>query len=56
MSEINFDFETLAPTHIPPSVPTGALTRLVLTQSGLTIDISRGQSSFDLVSNIGDQQ
>lgn len=56
MPEINFDFETLSPTQIPPNSPAGALSDLSITQSGLTIDISREQSSFDIVSNVGDQQ
>ena len=43
---IRFDFESLAPTD-----RTGALTMLSLTTAGLTVDITRPGSVFDIVDN-----
>ncbi len=49
---ITFDFEDQTATALPR---TGALTNLTLTQSGLTIEISRGGVPFDIVDNVGGQ-
>lgn len=55
---IAFDFETSTPTFFSPPDPAepGALTNLSITQSGLTMTLTRaGGGRFDLVSNTGDQ-
>jgi hypothetical protein len=50
---IVFNFEAQTATAIPVSgVRTGALTSLTITQSGLTIDITRPHGKFDIVENI----
>ena len=49
-----FDFEDQAATFIYPATRTGTLTTLTMTESGLTVTITReAEGQFDIVSNTG---
>lgn len=54
---VNFDFESEPATFVAPpqTVRPGSLTGLTMTLSGLTVNINRSGSRFDIVENSGDQ-
>ena len=54
-ADVLFDFEGESSTYLA-GAPTGSLTALTITESGLSVDISRtGGAGFDIVENIGGQ-